>query len=79
MDELFWLSEAQMARIELGDVPCQIVLSAGLTVTVSILEHKADMNDGGRRGAGAARACEEIAARSAQATSGSANEARRSP
>lgn len=58
-----WVRLAQRVpiRIALDDVPCPITLAAGLTVTVSILDHAPPPGEAdrpGRRGAEAARACE---------------------
>ena len=59
-----WVRLAQRIpiRVELDDVPCPIVLSAGMTATVSIQDEPAGQTDvhrqsGARRGAAAAQAC----------------------
>ena len=61
-----WVRLAQRIpiRVELDDVPCPIVLSAGMTATVSILDEPAGQADvhrpsGARRGSGAAQACDQ--------------------
>jgi multidrug resistance efflux pump len=51
-------------RVELDDVPCPIVLSAGMTATVSIQDGPAGQADvhrpsGARRGSDAAQACDQ--------------------
>jgi multidrug resistance efflux pump len=60
-----WVRLAQRIpiRVELDDVPCPIVLSAGMTATVSIQDGPAGQADvhrqpGARRGADAALACD---------------------
>jgi multidrug resistance efflux pump len=61
-----WVRLAQRIpiRVELDDVPCPIVLSAGMTATVSIQdgrEGQADVHrrSGARRGSDAAQACDQ--------------------
>jgi multidrug resistance efflux pump len=61
-----WVRLAQRIpiRVELDNVPCPIVLSAGMTATVSIQEEpvgQADLHrqSGARRGAAAAQACNQ--------------------
>jgi multidrug resistance efflux pump len=61
-----WVRLAQRIpiRVELDDVPCPIVLSAGMTATVSIQDEPAGQTDvhrqsGARRGAAAAQACDQ--------------------
>jgi multidrug resistance efflux pump len=61
-----WVRLAQRIpiRVEMDDVPCPIVLSAGMTATVSIQEEPAGQADlhrqsGARRGAAAAQACNQ--------------------
>jgi multidrug resistance efflux pump len=61
-----WVRLAQRIpiRVELDNVPCPIVLSAGMTATVSIQEKPAGQADlhrqsGARRGAAAAQACNQ--------------------
>jgi multidrug resistance efflux pump len=61
-----WVRLAQRIpiRVELDDVPCPIVLSAGMTATVSIQDGPAGQADvqrrsGARRGSDAARACDQ--------------------
>ena len=61
-----WVRLAQriLIRVELDDVPCPIVLSAGMTATVSIQDEPAGQTDvhrqsGARRGAAAAQACDQ--------------------
>ena len=61
-----WVRLAQRIpiRVELDDVPCPIVLSAGMTATVSILDGSAGQADvhrqsGARRGSDAAQACDQ--------------------
>jgi multidrug resistance efflux pump len=61
-----WVRLAQRIpiRVELDDVPCPIVLSAGMTATISILDGPQGQADvhrqpGARRGADAAQACDQ--------------------
>jgi multidrug resistance efflux pump len=61
-----WVRLAQRIpiRVELDDVPCPIVLSAGMTATVSIQDEPAGQTDvhrqsGARRGAAAAQGCDQ--------------------
>jgi multidrug resistance efflux pump len=61
-----WVRLAQRIpiRVELDDVPCPIVLSAGMTATVSIQDGPAGQADvqrqsGARRGSDAAQACDQ--------------------
>jgi multidrug resistance efflux pump len=61
-----WVRLAQRIpiRVELDDVPCPIVLSAGMTATVSIQDEPAGQTDvhrqsGARRGAAAAQECDQ--------------------
>jgi multidrug resistance efflux pump len=61
-----WVRLAQRIpiKVELDNVPCPIVLSAGMTATVSIQEEPARQADlhrqsGARRGAAAAQACNQ--------------------
>jgi multidrug resistance efflux pump len=61
-----WVRLAQRIpiRVELDDVPCPIVLSAGMTATVSIQDRPAGQADihrqsGAQRGAAAAQACNQ--------------------
>jgi multidrug resistance efflux pump len=61
-----WVRLAQRIpiRVELDDVPCPIVLSAGMTATISIHDGPAGQADvrsqsGARRGSDAARACNQ--------------------
>jgi multidrug resistance efflux pump len=61
-----WVRLAQRIpiRVELDDVPCPIVLSAGMTATVSIQDGPAAQADvqrqsGARRGSDAAQACDQ--------------------
>jgi multidrug resistance efflux pump len=61
-----WVRLAQRIpiRVELDDVPCPIVLSAGMTATISVLDEPAGQADvhrqsDGRRGSDAARACDQ--------------------
>jgi multidrug resistance efflux pump len=61
-----WVRLAQRIpiRVELDDVPCPIVLSAGMTATVSVLNGPAGQGDvhrqsGARRGFDAAQACDQ--------------------
>jgi multidrug resistance efflux pump len=61
-----WVRLAQRipVRVELDDVPCPIVLSAGMTATVTI-EHGSEAQaevhrqSGARRGSDAAQACDQ--------------------
>jgi multidrug resistance efflux pump len=61
-----WVRLAQRIpiRVELDDVPCPIVLSAGMTATISIQDGPAGQVDvhrqpGGRRGLDAVQACDQ--------------------
>jgi multidrug resistance efflux pump len=61
-----WVRLAQRIpiRVELDDVPCPIMLSAGMTATVSIQDGPAGQADvqrqsGARRGSDAAQACDQ--------------------
>jgi multidrug resistance efflux pump len=61
-----WVRLAQRIpiRVELDDVPCPIVLSAGMTATVSIQDRPAGQTEvhrqsGARRGSDAAQACNQ--------------------
>jgi multidrug resistance efflux pump len=61
-----WVRLAQRIpiRVELDDVPCPIVLSAGMTATVSIQDGPAGQDDvhrqsGARRGSDAAEVCDQ--------------------